>query len=106
MHLTAKDRLIAALAAQLRAERETRDALAFVIANGQLDTDVLTAILTDPVPVFTQDDLNRADALSRQAPSGKDLSGKDLSGKDLSRQNRSRKDAPRRGGKASRREAA
>ena len=96
MRLTAKDRLIAALAAQLRAERETRDALAFVIANGQLDTDVLTAILTDPVPVFTQDDLNRADALSRQ----------DQSRKDLSRQNLSRKAPSRRGGKPSRREAA
>ncbi|POR52482.1 hypothetical protein [Bosea psychrotolerans] len=101
MHLTAKDRLIAALVAQLRAERETRDALAFVIANGQLDGDVLTAILTDPVPVFTQDDLNRADALSRQ-----DLSGQDLSGKALSRQNLSRKKAPRRGGQPAQREAA
>ncbi|CAN7658677.1 hypothetical protein LJR009_005989 [Bosea sp. LjRoot9] len=96
MHLTAKDRLIAALAAQLRAERETREALAFVIANGQLDGDVLTAILTDPVPVFTQDDLNRANALSRQ----------DQSGKDVSRQNLSRKAPSRHGGKPSRREAA
>ena len=96
MHLTAKDRLIAALAAQLRAERETREALAFVIANGQLDGAVLSAILTDPVPVFTQDDLNRAEALSRQ----------DLSGKELSRQDLSRTAASRRGGKPSRREAA
>ncbi|SFJ52705.1 hypothetical protein SAMN05216304_10956 [Bosea sp. OK403] len=101
MHLTAKDRLIAALVAQLRAERETRDTLAFVIANGQLDRNVLTAILTDPVPVFTQDDLNRAEALSRQ-----DLSRQDLSGKTLSRQNLSRKDASRRGGNPPRREAA
>jgi len=66
MHLTAKDRLIAALVAQLRAERETRDALASVIANGQLDPAVLAAILTDPVPAVTQADLNRADDLSRQ----------------------------------------
>jgi hypothetical protein len=101
MHLTAKDRLIAALAAQLRAERETRDTLAFVIANGQLDTDVLAAILTDPVPVFTQDDLNRAEALTRQ-----DLAGQDLAGNDRSRQNLSRKDASRRSGKPTRREAA
>ncbi|MDR6872221.1 uncharacterized protein YjbI with pentapeptide repeats [Bosea sp. BE125] len=93
--------MIAALAAQLRAERETREALAFVISNGQLDGAVLSAILTDPVPVFTQDDLNRAEALSRQ-----DLSGKDLSRQDLSRQDLSRKAASRRGGKPSRREAA
>jgi hypothetical protein len=69
MHLTAKDRLIAALVAQLRAERETREALASVIANGQLDPAVLLAILTDPVPAVTQADLNRADDLARQYPS-------------------------------------
>ncbi len=51
MRSTAKDRLIVALGAQLRAERETRDALAAVIANGQLDPQVLQAILSDPVPV-------------------------------------------------------
>ncbi|KFC72761.1 hypothetical protein FG93_02212 [Bosea sp. LC85] len=65
MQLSAKDRLIAALVAQLHAERETRDALAFVIANGQRDRDVLSAILTDPVPVFTRDDLLHAEELVR-----------------------------------------
>lgn len=49
-----------ALAAQLRAERETRDALASVIANGQLDPEVLLAILSDPVPVITQEDVRHA----------------------------------------------
>lgn len=57
MPISGKDRLIAALAAQLRAERETREALAFVIRNGQLDRDVLSAILEDPVPVVTGEDL-------------------------------------------------
>lgn len=66
MRVSAKDRLIMALCAQLRAERETRAAFVAAIANGQLDPDVLTAILSDPVPVMTQADLNRAEALMRQ----------------------------------------
>lgn len=57
MPISGKDRLIAALAAQLRAERETREALAFVIRNGQLDREVLTAILEDPISVVTSGDL-------------------------------------------------
>ena len=65
MRSTAKDRLIVALGAQLRAERETRDALAAVIANGQLDPEVLQAILSDPVPVVTQEDLAHAEAVAR-----------------------------------------
>lgn len=67
MQLAAKDRLIAALVAQLRAERETRDALAFVIANGQLDREVLHAILTDPIAVVTREELNHAEHLARAA---------------------------------------
>lgn len=66
MRVSAKDRLIMALCAQLRAERETRAAFTAAIANGQLNADVLTAILSDPVPVITQDDLNRAEALAGQ----------------------------------------
>ncbi|AZO79844.1 MULTISPECIES: hypothetical protein [unclassified Bosea (in: a-proteobacteria)] len=63
-----KDRLIAALGAQLRAERETRDALADVIANGRLDREVLLAILSDPVPVVTLDEIVRAEAWLRGLP--------------------------------------
>ena len=63
-----KDRLIAALGAQLRAERETRDALRDVIANGQLDREVLLAILSDPVPVVTRDEIVRAEAWLRGLP--------------------------------------
>lgn len=66
MPVSAKDRLILALCAQLRAERETRAALMAAIASGQLGPDVLTAILSDPIPVITQDDLNRAEAMVRQ----------------------------------------
>ncbi|RDJ22294.1 hypothetical protein DWF00_24075 [Bosea caraganae] len=65
MRVSAKDRLIMALCAQLRAERETRAAFMAAIANGQLDPEILTAILSDPVPVITQADLNRAEALAR-----------------------------------------
>lgn len=63
-----KDRLIAALGAQLRAERETRDALAGAIANGQLDREVLLAILSDPVPAVTRDEIVRAEAWLRGLP--------------------------------------
>lgn len=64
MHIDPRDRLIRALAAQLGAERETRAALAGVIANGQLDREVLLALLQDPIPALSQEDLNRADALA------------------------------------------
>ncbi|UZF91221.1 hypothetical protein [Bosea sp. NBC_00550] len=61
-----KDRLIIALAAQLRAERETRAALAEIVANGQLDREVLEAVLTDPVPVITQEDVAHAERLAME----------------------------------------
>jgi hypothetical protein len=61
-----KDRLITALAAQLRAERQTREALAAVVASGQIDREVLLAILEDPVPAPSREDLVRADALARR----------------------------------------
>ena len=64
MRIDPRDRLIRALAAQLSAERETRTALAGVIANGQLDRDVLLALLQDPIPALSQEDLNRADDLA------------------------------------------
>ena len=64
MRISDKDRLILALAAQLRAERHTREALAAVIGNGQLNRDVLLAILEDPIPALSQEDLAHADALA------------------------------------------
>jgi hypothetical protein len=52
-----KDRLIAALFAQLKAERETRDALAWAIRSGVTSSEVLEALAGDPVPVATADDV-------------------------------------------------
>lgn len=59
-----RDRLIRALAAQLGAERETRAAIADVVANGAIDWEVLLALLEDPIPAWSQEDLNRADRLA------------------------------------------
>jgi hypothetical protein len=55
--LDPKDRLIAALFAQLRAERETREALAWAIRSGVTSPAVLEALAGDPVPVATADDV-------------------------------------------------
>lgn len=52
-----RDRLIIALYAQLKAERETREALEWVIHNGALSNDVLEAIAGDPVPAVSSDEL-------------------------------------------------
>ncbi|BCB18628.1 hypothetical protein [Bosea sp. ANAM02] len=62
-----RDRLIRALAAQLGAERETRAAIAEVVANGQMDREVLLALLEDPIPARSQEDLNRANRLAASA---------------------------------------
>ena len=62
-----RDRLIRALAAQLGAERETRAAIADVVANGQIDREVLLALLEDSIPAWSQEDLNRADRLAASA---------------------------------------
>ena len=48
-----RDRLILALYAQLKAERETREALEYVIHHGALAPEVLEAIAGDPVPTET-----------------------------------------------------
>jgi hypothetical protein len=52
-----RDRLIIALYAQLKAERQTRETLEWVIRNGALSREVLEAIASDPVPVVTSDDI-------------------------------------------------
>jgi U3 small nucleolar ribonucleoprotein component len=51
-----RDRLIVALYSQLKAERETRETLEWVIRNGGLSSEVLSAIASDPVPVITSED--------------------------------------------------
>lgn len=53
----ARDRLIVALYAQLKAERETREAMEWVARHGGLSPDVLEAMASDPVPVFSQEDV-------------------------------------------------
>ena len=53
----ARDRLIIALYAQLKAERQTRETLEWVIRNGGLSDEVLEEIASDPVPVVTSDDI-------------------------------------------------
>lgn len=50
-----RDRLILALYAQLKAERETREAMEWVIRNGGLSEEVLEAMASDPIPVTTDD---------------------------------------------------
>lgn len=52
-----RDRLILALYAQLKAERETREALEYVIRKGAVSPEVLQAIAADPVPVVAAADV-------------------------------------------------
>jgi hypothetical protein len=65
-----KDRLILALAALLRAERETRGALLEVLEEDSISRETLMAILSDPIPIVTQEDIEFAErfALSRHLP--------------------------------------
>lgn len=78
-----RDRLIVALYAQLKAERETRAALEEAIRSGAVSREVLGAIASDPVPVITSEDIAatermlarntrapRRSALARNAGSG------------------------------------
>lgn len=55
--LDPRDRLIIALYAQLKAERETRETLEWVIRNGGLSEAVLEAIASDPVRPVSSDDI-------------------------------------------------
>lgn len=55
--MDARDRLIVALYAQLKAERETRETLEWAIRNGAVSQEVLEAITADPVPVVTSEDI-------------------------------------------------
>jgi len=55
--MDARDRLIVALYAQLKAERETRETLEWAIRNGAVSQEVLEAIAADPVPVVTSKDI-------------------------------------------------
>lgn len=65
-----KDRLILALAALLRAERQTRGALIEVLEEETISREALLAILSDPIPIVTQEDIEFAErfALSKHLP--------------------------------------
>lgn len=69
--LTAKfdqrDTLILALSALLRAERQTRQAFEAYLAGGVLSSEILEAIVSDPIPIVTQEDLNYADEVAMNA---------------------------------------
>lgn len=52
-----RDRLIMALYAELKAERSTREALEEAIRSGVVSREVLSAIVSDPVPVVTSEDV-------------------------------------------------
>lgn len=56
-----RNRLIATLLAQLRAEREKRDALVFAIRNGATTREVLEAIASDPVPALPTENVTSED---------------------------------------------
>lgn len=77
-----RDRLILALYAQLKAERQTREALEYVIRKGALAPEVLQAIASDPVPVVTPEDIVAVekvialDERRRQGDAGKAGTGK------------------------------
>jgi hypothetical protein len=60
-----RDKLILSLSALLKAERETRFAFETAISNGVVDKEILQAIVSDPVPMITQEDINFAEDFSR-----------------------------------------
>ncbi len=58
-----RDRLILALYAQLKAERETRAAMESAIRSRSVSMEVLEAMASDPAPVITEDDLLEIEAI-------------------------------------------
>jgi len=60
-----KDRLILALAALIRAERETRAALQAALETETISRETLLAMVSDPVPVITQEDIDYAEHFVR-----------------------------------------
>ncbi|MBN9030873.1 MAG: hypothetical protein BGO05_25070 [Rhizobiales bacterium 63-7] len=64
----ARDRLILALYAQLKAERETRAAMEEAIRGGVLSPAVLEAMAADPVPVITGEEVAAIETLLETEP--------------------------------------
>ena len=75
-----RDRLILALYAQLKAERDTREALEYVIHKGAISQEVLEANAADPIPVAAEADIAAVekvvsfDRQRRQAAAGEESS--------------------------------
>lgn len=67
-----RDRLILALYAQLKAERQTREAMEQVIRNGGVSPEVLEAMASDPIPVITDEDIVAVERILASDPALKD----------------------------------
>lgn len=62
-----RDTLILALSALLNAERQTRFAFETCLGAGVLRPETLQAMVSDPVPVVTQEDINYAEMVAMRA---------------------------------------
>ena len=62
-----RDTLILALSALLRAERQTRFAFETCLGAGVLKPETLQAMVSDPIPIVTQDDINYAEMVAMRA---------------------------------------
>lgn len=67
-----RDRLIVALYAELKAERQTREVLEAAIRNGVVSREVLSALAADPVPVVTSDEIAQIETALSLGTSAKD----------------------------------
>jgi len=72
-HFDYRDRLILALYAQLKAERETREALEWAIENRAISPEVLQAMVSDPVPVITSEDVAALERLLARDTDAKNI---------------------------------
>lgn len=60
-----RDRMILALCALLKAERDTRQSIELVLESGEAGVEALRAMVLDPVPVVPAEDLAAAERLYR-----------------------------------------
>lgn len=79
--LDVRDRLILALYAQLKAERQTREAMEWVIRNGGLSPEVLEAMASDPVPVLAEADVPAIERILAKGRHGETSSHSDDEGR-------------------------
>lgn len=79
--LDVRDRLILALYAQLKAERQTREAMEWVIRNGGLSPEMLEAMASDPVPVLAEADVPAVERILASGRRGETSSHSDDEGR-------------------------